>query len=111
MFSLITNAQVLQPSISSNKIFGEPYKDGLGELTSYYAQFPNCIELILKHQSIRSAVEAYYQVLVNHKELKEIETLPIEEKIRIWKMTEGASERLKASRAIYLMEKVNENKN
>lgn len=90
----------------SNKIFGEPYKDSLGELVSYYAQRPNISERILKFQSVRSVVEAYYHVLVNHGELEEIKTLPENEKSRIWKMTEGLEkrERLKASRAIYLME-------
>lgn len=90
------------------KLFNEPYKDGLTELISYYSGLKNIKSLILKFQSIRSVVEAYYQVLVNHKELDEIGTLQEPEKSRIWKLTEGLEkgERVKASRAIYLMDKI-----
>jgi hypothetical protein len=97
----------------NKKIFNEPYKDGLYEIVSYYKWLPDPIGLILKFKSVRSAVEGLYQVFTNYNEMEGIETLEEKERRRIWKMTEGLvekRERIKASKAIYLMEKILEQK-
>lgn len=93
---------------SNNKIWLEPYKDGLHQLVVYYAGLPRITEMILRFQSVRSVIEAFYQVLTNKNELEEIGSLPESERRTIWKLTEGLEkdERVKASRAIYLMEKI-----
>lgn len=92
----------------SQPIFNNPYSDGLAELVNYYKGLPDVENFILTMQSIRSVVEAFYQVLVKKKEMEPIESLEEKEKLRIWKMTEGLEkgERIKASKAIYLMRKI-----
>lgn len=92
------------------KIWNEPYKDGLHELVVYYSRLKNPKEMILKFQSIRSIVEGFYQVLVNKKEMDPIESLPKPERLMYWHLTDkkdlSVKERIKASKAIYLMEKI-----
>lgn len=94
--------------VTKEKIFDDPFKDGLYQLVVWYAAHNDPVSLILKFQSIRSVVEAFYQVMVNHKEMEPINNLEEKEKNRIWKLTEGLDkrERIKASRAIYLIEKI-----
>lgn len=86
----------------------DPYKNGLQELVVYYAGLENIQEMILTMQSVRSVVDGFYQVLTNYRHLKEIGTLPESERRRIWKLTERLekNERVKASRAIYLMDQI-----
>lgn len=98
------NTEIKEKPLST--LFNEPYKDGLYQLVIYYASRPDPIKMILKFSSIRSVIEGFYQVLTNYKELDPIESLPEQEKKRIWKLTKGSEERLKASKAIYLMEKI-----
>ena len=88
------------------KIWNCPYKDGLAAIMVEYQNTPNIKELMFKCPSIMSPIEAFYQVAVNYKELRPIEEINQEEKLRIWKLTEGLNERVKASRAIYLMETI-----
>lgn len=72
------------------KIWNCPYKDGLAAIMVEYKDTPNINELMFKCPSIMSPIEAFYQVAVNHKEMEPIESLSKAEKLRIWKLTEGA---------------------
>lgn len=85
---------------------GDPYKSGLHELVLYYCRQKNPIDLVLKFSSIRSIVEGFYQVLVNHKEIEPVEKISLEGKRRIWKLTRGCEERLKAAKGIFLIEQI-----
>lgn len=89
-------------------IFDCPYKDGLAELVGYYKDVPEIETKILTMQSIRSVIEAFYQVLINKKEMEPIESLGQEEKKEIFLVTKKLEpgERIKASRAIYLIRKI-----
>lgn len=90
------------------KVFHDTYKDGLAELVVYYAGLEDIKGKILKFGSVRMIISGFYEVLVKAKEIDPIESLEKAEKERIWKETKGTRDRIDASRAIYLMEKIGE---
>ena len=92
---------------TSDKIFDDPYADGLTELVLYYTTVPDIETKIKKFESICSVVEGFYQVMTNKGELEPIENLEKSEREMLWKMTKGEkADRIKQAKAIYLMRKI-----
>lgn len=93
------------------KIFNDPYADGLHQTVMEFCRdYPTSIHnYVLSLPSVRSAFEAYYQVLVSKKEIEPLENQSEHFKERIWEQTkniQNRKERIKAFKSLYLIEKI-----
>jgi hypothetical protein len=93
----------------SQPIFNDTYLDGLMELVLYYTSLPYWLDMVNAYSSVRFIIHEIYRAMVARKELTRIEDLSHEEKLKYWNKADKKlllKDRMKATRAIYLMEKI-----